>query len=180
MDPTNVLFPWFYVCVCVFYPGDYRAAEQADKHATAYASSLASWPTPVSSKEPAAARTPTLAELLSNLPPMPEGWKVGDPIPGMPALTAAQIASLAKTETVLVETGAKLADKTVSEPIEEVEEEAEPLKEEKAEEEIDVGVHEDEAQRPLKAAFNFALNPDMDIVFGATESESDSKDEESD
>ena len=105
---------------------------------------------------------------------MPEGWKPGDPIPGMPALTAAQVAAAAAAEKASLEKPPMPKQAVVEK--EKPEEALEP----KLSEDLGPPPQESTFHKPMPAAFSFALNPDMDIVFGATESESESDDDDSD
>lgn len=66
--------------------------------------------------------------LMKDLPPMPPGWKPGDPIPGLPPIPP-------------------YVEKPPTKP------------------------------QPLSAAFDFALNPEMDIQFGVSDSEEESSDD---
>lgn len=96
----------------------------------------------------------SLAEILSNVPEMPVGWKPGDPIPGLPV-----------PPTVLVEaTLPHPRDAELKQPEQPV---AKPP----------IIVPEGPIGRPMAGAFDFALNPDLELVFEASESESESDSE---
>jgi hypothetical protein len=132
------------------FAGEYEARQKVSERAAAYAAAA----------PPEAAQPPpiSLADILSKLPPMPEGWKPGDPIPGLPALAAEQLAAAVAAKSV--------AAVDAAEP-------EEARKEEQEEREVrPVGM-----TRPVSAAFDFALNPDMEVMFEASESESGSEED---
>lgn len=126
-------------------------AEQALKRSTAAAPS-----TPhagVAAAQGGVALLPSadLATLLDSMPPMPAGWKPGDPIPGM-ASGAGAAERMEEAMALPMEEGA---------PGEEGER--------------DVSAAPAPAPRPLLKAFDFVLNADFDmdqVEFGGSSDES--------
>lgn len=81
---------------------------------------------------------------------MPEGWKPGDPIPGLPASTTGPGAVDEIQEVVL------------------------------AAQHKEAAVAAKPAPRPFSDAFNFQLNPDMELEFGVEDEDEDEDDSEVD
>lgn len=95
---------------------------------------------------------------------MPEGWKPGDDIPGLPPLSAqeekvtshpmhgtADTTKTITTTTTLLPSAAAAAAKS----LQIIKEEEKPV------------------FKPVSAAFDFALNPDMEIEFEASDDDDD-------
>jgi hypothetical protein len=107
---------------------------------------------------------PSLADILSKLPPMPAGWKPGDPIPG---LSTAQVPS---SEAHAVDGDANVKkDEPALAPA---------LAPDLSQREVN-----EEKKGPFSATrtmFDFALNPDLEMVFEGSEKESDESEDDSD
>lgn len=124
---------------------------EASVQAGQRATAYAAAPAAVAQEARPAAAPASLEELLKTLPPMPAGWKPGDAIPGLPAPLA----------------GAAPAPPAAAPP-------APPPPEDE-----DAVAPAVPTARPLSAAFDFALNPDMELEFGGSDSDSeDSSDED--
>lgn len=152
--------------------GDFTARQQAAGRAAAYAVA----PAPAAAAAEVAVEAPpeqpaSLADLLKNLPPMPAGWKPGDAIPGLPA-AAAQPPAVAPVAVAPVHpSGAGDATAQISaERLVAAVQAAAPVE--------PAAPPPAPAPRPVSAAFNFALNPDMDLEFGGVDSDSDDSSEE--
>lgn len=149
--------------MCALHAGEWEASQQAEQRAAAYAAA------PPAAAEPAVVEAAaSLEDLLKSLPPMPAGWKPGDAIPGLPAMAAAATAAEAASPPAPAAAAATAAPA------------AAPAA-------VPAAAQEDEGPakvvpppaRPMSAAFNFALNPDMVLEFGGAESEDeDSSDDE--
>lgn len=102
---------------------------------------------------------PSLADILSKLPPMPAGWKPGDPIPGL------STAPLPPSEAHAVDGDAKKAKPAL----------APDLSQGEAPQEEKKGTFP-----ATRTMFDFALNPDLEMVFEGSENESDESEDDSD
>jgi hypothetical protein len=162
--------------------GEHEARRQEIKKAEAYSAPTlqpAAAPTAALAKLAAAMAAGAVApggveELLKQLPPMPAGWKPGDPIPAL-VLQPAQLAAVGAGPAA----GA-VAQKRGAAPAAAVPQPEEPL-EAAVPAKAAVPVAAVPAARPVSAAFNFALNPHLELVFGDKgEDESDDESEEDD
>jgi hypothetical protein len=108
---------------------------------------------------------PSLADILSKLPPMPAGWKPGDPIPGLPT---APVPSSEAPHTVDGDANAKKAEPALA-PAVAPDVSQKEVKEEK--------MYPFSATRTM---FDFALNPDLEMVFEGSEKESEESEDDSD
>ena len=148
---------------CVHAAGTWEAAQQAAKQQPLHRPLQQPPPAvkaeapPARPPQPAAAPVVSAPLDISKLPPMPAGWKPGDPIPGLgplPTLPAEEApaapAAAAEAEEEEEEVEAKLAPAPAALP---------PV------------------SRPLSVAFDFSLNPDLMPVFDAS-SEEESSDSE--
>ena len=107
-----------------------------------------------------------LADILSRLPPMPEGWKPGDAIPGMPSVPLAVPLKMKEGTTSIPATRGD-DERKVAVAVAVAPPPPPPV----------------QVSRPLSAAFDFALNPDLEMEFdvgSSSESESSSDDDDSD
>jgi len=124
--------------------GEFELKQQEGKVAAAYFA--AAPPLNALSEAGGAPQPPnSLADILSNLPPMPEGWKPGDTIPGLgvPSVPAPSVTAAAPIK--------KAPKATPSAPT---------------------------VEGPLSAVFDFSLNPDMEMEFGASESEDETSEDD--
>ncbi len=133
-----------------FISGEYNAAQKESQRRAAYWGPERAQLTKRMGEEtsdktvPVSSQDALLANILSKLPPMPIDWKPGDPIPGLPAPPAPK---------VLPEEAKPAAAARPQRPEEET------------------AIHR---QPVTAAAFEFALNPDLELVFEATDSDSES------
>jgi hypothetical protein len=101
----------------------------------------------------------TLEAALKELPPMPKDWKPGQPIPGLPAVPPPV------SPTIEGDKEGKGAPAAAAAVVEESKAQAaKPVVQAK----------------PVSAAFDFALNPDLDIEFDVSDSEEESSSDEED
>lgn len=99
----------------------------------------------------------TLEAALKELPPMPKDWKPGQPIPGLPPIPTIEGATEGKGAPAPAAAATVISEAMKVQPIK-------PAVQAK----------------PVSAAFNFALNPDLDIEFDVSESEEESSSDDDD
>ncbi|KAH7619347.1 hypothetical protein Ndes2526B_g06317 [Nannochloris sp. 'desiccata'] len=118
---------------------------------------------------PTAAASLNLAGILRTLPPMPAGWKPGDPIPGLVDSEGAVAPTAAAGVTIEDTTPISVPISSAASP---------PPPQQQGPTAVPITAPVAAGPRPI-AAFDFALNPDMELEFDVGDS-SDSDDDGSD